>query len=290
VAWAFAQCGQDASVERAWIEQHLDEAKGPYDTALAALAFLSHDAQSKIGLGLLKRLADTAEGDAWSPTEATLVGSRGNAGKVETTALAIQALLLADAHPELTASALSQLTGWRKRGGTFGPTQATLQALRALLAATPAVADTKPVRVRVLAGDDELGRSELPAGRTEPIRIDLGSRDASKLKIQLDEGTRLRGTLSHSTWKPWKENEAPKGRVALKVEYPEGELEVGKRAYSTIEIRNPTDKTARIVTAEISTTRLAPWPVRSSKRAASWKRGVRDEASSRSARTNRAGA
>lgn len=255
VAWAFAQCGQDATAERAWIEKHLDDAKSPYEASLAALAFLSHDTKSKTGLALLRRLTDTAVkdeiGHAWDPSTATLVGSRGRAAKVETTALAIQALLLAQSHENLTASALSQLTGWRKRNGTFGPTQGTLQALRALLAATPSVADAKPLRVRVLAGDKEVASSELAAGRTEPIQIQLGERAASDLKVLLDSGSRLRGTLSHSTWKPWGANEAPKGRVALKVQYPEGELEVGKRAYATIEIRNPTDKTASIVTAEI---------------------------------------
>jgi len=255
VAWAFAQCGQEAAAERTWIEAHLDDAKSSYEVSLAALAFLSHDAKSKTGLALLRRLTDSAveneTGHSWNPGEATLVGSRGRAANVETTALAIQALLLSGSHENLTASALSQLSGWRKRNGTFGPTQGTLQALRALLAATPDIADAKPVSVRVLDGDKEIASSNLPAGRTEPIQIQLGERAASEVKVRLDSGNRLRGTLSHSTWKPWGDNEAPKGRVALSVRYSDRALEVGQRSYAVVEIRNPTDKVARIVTAEI---------------------------------------
>jgi len=255
VAWAFAQCGQDAAAERAWIEKHLDDAKGPYETSLAALAFLSHDPKSATGHALLRRLTDTAVqdtgGHSWDPATATLVGSRGRAAKVETTALAIQALLLGDAQENLTASALSQLVGWRKRNGTFGPTQGTLQALRALLAATPRPADAKATRIRVFSGESEVAQRELAAGRSEPLRIDLGQRTPAGLKIRLDSGARLRGTLSHSRWVPWKADRPGTGRVSLTVRYPDGDLEVGRRAYAEIEVRNPSDKVARIVTAEI---------------------------------------
>ena len=251
IAWAFALSGQDAQAERAWIAQNLDEAKTPYSVALAALAFLTHDAKSTTGHLLLRRLAALADAGVWNAQSATLVGARGRSAGVETTGLAIQALLLGGAHDTLVTNAIDHLVGSRKRNGTFGPTQSTLQALRALLAASQPVADAKPTRLRVLAGNTVVAQKHLPAGRSEPLRIDLGERAPEGLRIQLQSGSRLRGTLSHATWKPWGDDAVAPGRVALTVRYPVAPLQGGRRAYAEIEIRNPTTKIARIVTAEI---------------------------------------
>jgi len=255
IAWAFALSGQDAAVERAWVEKNLDEAKSAYSVSLAALAFLTHDAKSTTGQALLRRLADMADagegGGSWSVQSPTLVGSRGRSARVETAGLAVQAFLLGGAHEAHVASALEHIVASRQRNGTFGPTQSTLQALRALLAATRSPADAKATRLRVLVGNKVVARNEVPAGRSEPMRIDLGERAPEDIRIQLESGGRMRGTLSHATWKQWGDDDVARGRVALTVRYPDRPLEVGRRAYADIEIRNPTGKTARIVTAEI---------------------------------------
>ena len=74
-------------------------------------------------------------GRPWEPAGSTGVGARGHTATIETTALAIQALLLDGRHRVLAYEALDRLIQWRGKDGRFGTTQSTILALKALLAA-----------------------------------------------------------------------------------------------------------------------------------------------------------
>jgi hypothetical protein len=250
IAWALACDGHPTPRARAWLAQRVAEVDDPYPLALAALAFLADDARSETGRALAGRLAGLAEDAAWAPGRETLMGARGSSAHVETTALAIQALLRAGTHPGLVQRALDRLVGWRKRDGAFGTTQATSQAIKALLGGAPG-AGARPARVRVGAGEADLAEAKLEANELEPVRLDLGERDPRGLEVQLAGERTLRGTLSLTTWEPWNGPHGGKGRVALDMRYPEGELAVGTRAYIDVTVRNPSAAPAKLVTAEV---------------------------------------
>jgi hypothetical protein len=251
IAWALATDGHPTPRARKWLAERVDEVNDPYPLALAALAFLTADAKSETGHALARRLARLAHDGAWMPVRPTLMKSRGVSARVETTALAIQALLRAGTHAGLVQRALDRLVGWRQRDGAFGTTQATAQAIRALLAAARGAKGAKAAHVRVGAGEARLADAKLAANALEPVRLDLGARDPRGVEVRVDGDRTLRGTLSLTTWEPWDGPHGGKGRVALDVRYPEGELPVGKRAYVDVTVRNPSQADAELVTVEV---------------------------------------
>jgi len=90
---------------------------------------------------------------AWWSAEETAVYSTGASASVETTGLAVQALLKWGQASGTARKALSYLASKKDASGTWGTTQATIMALRALLLATEkGSADTQGVLTVLLNG------------------------------------------------------------------------------------------------------------------------------------------
>ena len=123
VAWGLARAGAGDAKATAWLEAHAEEADDPYGLALAALALLTNDAGNATGHRLVDRLvamqARDADGVQWIPEHQTGVGARGTSAAIETTALAIQALLLDGRHVPLASRAVDRLARWREPNGTL---------------------------------------------------------------------------------------------------------------------------------------------------------------------------
>jgi len=116
----------------------------PYTLALAGNALLALDSTANSvkpyldRLDSLKRTSEDGKRVWWEQpggTRTTFYGS-GNSGKIETTALAVLALVKAGRHAETTRGALTWLIEQKDSSGTWNSTQATVLALKALLAAT----------------------------------------------------------------------------------------------------------------------------------------------------------
>ena len=73
---------------------------------------------------------------AWWNTDETAVYSTGQSASIETTGLAVQALLKWGQASAVARKALTYLASKKDASGTWGTTQATIMALRALLLAT----------------------------------------------------------------------------------------------------------------------------------------------------------
>ena len=74
----------------------------------------------------------TGNGVYWQSGVATFMGSEGQTGSIETTALAALAFLRADTHPDLANAALTYLIQQKDSFGTWYSTQATVLSLKAL--------------------------------------------------------------------------------------------------------------------------------------------------------------
>ncbi len=240
VAWALSVAGTPSPGALLWLDARAGEVKDPYRLALAALAFLATDPSRGAAFAARAR-------DAKGPVDATLVGARGRSRDAETLALVLQALLPTGA-PEC-GSLLEGLVSMRTASGSFGTTQATVQALRALLAAETG-ASPAAGRVEVRERETLLATRDLEADAMEPVRLDLGERPRGPLRITLEGERRLRGMLTRTTWEPWAGPSAP-GRVALEVRYPEGAVAVGRPHRLEVVITNPSARRATLVTAEI---------------------------------------
>jgi hypothetical protein len=147
VTWALVEAGQAQTAE---VERALDVLRGgwqatedPYNLALIANALVaSEDPATAEVLAALEAMK-TSEGDAayWSAEGACMMGSHGLTGDVETTALAVHAMLRAKQYPESARRGLNYLIRQKDTFGTWYSTQGTILALKALsLAASTSAA------------------------------------------------------------------------------------------------------------------------------------------------------
>ena len=96
----------------------------------------------------------------------------GRSGDVETTALAVLALSQAHSRPDLSRKALAWMVGQRASNGTWGSTQATVLALKALLANTVPPAEER--RFEVAVNGERVKAWTVPADQSEVMQqLDL---------------------------------------------------------------------------------------------------------------------
>jgi uncharacterized protein YfaS (alpha-2-macroglobulin family) len=139
IAWALQNSGyQGPEIERArqFISRNLNGIRDAY--TLAVLANFAADFHQDRALirQVVQQLVDARtekDDQAWWIEEETAVFGRGTSAAVETTGLALQALLKSGEAPAVARKALNYIAARKDASGTWGTTQATIMALRALL-------------------------------------------------------------------------------------------------------------------------------------------------------------
>jgi uncharacterized protein YfaS (alpha-2-macroglobulin family) len=159
-----------------------DKLDDPYVLALVCNALLAiHPKGSEAGpyLRRLEALKTTAPGGKvfWEqPAEGqTVFHGSGSSGDVETTALAALALITAKQYPATSRKALAWLVSRKDPHGTWYSTQATVLALKALVAGTGKALGGDATRRIVLTWDDGTRRTiRIPADQADVMKqIDL---------------------------------------------------------------------------------------------------------------------
>jgi hypothetical protein len=151
----------------------------PYVLALVANALLALDPGGTAAGPYVDRLAAKARISSesglasWGPAESrrTLFCGGGTAAALETTALASLALLGADRHGETTRGALAWLITQRDAQGTWFSTQATVLALKALLAGTDApLDDGRPRRITIALDGNSARELVIPVDQSDVVQ------------------------------------------------------------------------------------------------------------------------
>jgi hypothetical protein len=156
IAWALESAeDQGPAVARArdYIARHLEAKADPYTLAVLANFEAGIDKDSDLTHRVVQMLIDARAGEgemAWWKSEETGVYGGGESAAVETTGLAVQALLKTGEDPELTRKALAWLLSKKGADGNWGSTQATVMALRALVLASDRAAGDARGDVTVL--------------------------------------------------------------------------------------------------------------------------------------------
>lgn len=221
VVWSMidAGFGDDPRTQRglAYLREFENQVEDAYVMALVANALVAADVQSSDSLdaateAVLARLAERAvrEGDhvSWSSGIATFMGSRGQTGSIETTALATLAFLRAGTYPDLANAALATLIQQKDSFGTWYSTQATVLALKALIQSTRASGENENATVRVtLDGQTRLIQiTPENAGVVQLLTFnDVGIGGASTLEISATGQGHLMYQVSGSYYVPWKD-------------------------------------------------------------------------------------
>ena len=253
IAWSLVEAGyfDDAGTQQGldYVREYQAQADDPYVVALVANALVSADlANSPAGerkldpstLAVLDRLAGMAQrsGSAafWQSGVATFMGSEGQTGSVETTALAALALLRADHNPEIANAALTYLVQQKDSFGTWYSTQATVLTLKALLQSVRSGAENIDATVTLSLNDGQQKEIQVNPGNFDVVQMvrfeDISAGQDYTLKINAEGKGNLMYQAASSFYLPWEklalypEIAPAQELVTIDVNYDRNELAV----------------------------------------------------------------
>ncbi len=188
ITWALLESGakDNANVVRAvsYLKENSSRATDPYTLAIVANALVAYNPDDNLTKDVLARLeqAKTMEGDTtfWSTKGASFTGAYGIAGNIETTAMVAYAYLRARVYPESAQRALTYLMQKKSSNGTWGSTQATILALRALIESVSATGE---------ATSDATVHVSLNGAEAQPIKITKENADVTQFVTFDDIGS-----------------------------------------------------------------------------------------------------
>ena len=182
ITWALVTAGETGLENEIALSAKLaDSTTDAYQLALAANTLLHTNGKTgkagkgntapKLGLAAAERLAkmQTASG-AWTNADHSITRSGGLNLHIETTSLAVLALLKTDAHLEQARKGIAWLQNNRSGFGQWGATQATVLALKAMIAFdnTTRIAPSAG-KVTLLIDGVQVAEQSYEAGQREPI-------------------------------------------------------------------------------------------------------------------------
>jgi hypothetical protein len=259
VAWALENTGyQGTAVEKArlYIAERMDRSVDSYTLAVLANFAVDYGKDRSFAGKTLALLLDAArpesERTSWTAEETGVYGG-GASASVETTGLAVQALLKSGENSSVTTKALAYIASKKDANGAWGTTQATIMALRALLLSAEKGADAR--------GNIELTLNGKPVRKIEltPDNNDLLQQfvfKAADLQPHNAVGVRFdgKGALAYqvvgSYFLPWdaKPTSEP---LSIDVSYDRAQLAQDDIATATATIRNNLPKTANLVMVDL---------------------------------------
>jgi len=260
LAWSLENTGyQGPAAERAkqFIEKHMSEKTDSYTLAVLANFAVDYGKDREFTRQAMQNLLDAKveKGEqVWWISDETGVYSTGESASVETTGLALQALLKWGEASGTARKALTYITAKKDASGTWGTTQATIMALRALLLASEKSAADVHGTVEVLLNDKTVQTLELTAENNDLFhqfvlkQFDANEPNAVKLRFEGKGG--LAYQVVGSYFVPWDEK-APNEPLSINVAYDRTHLAQDDIATATATVKNNMDKTAKMVMVDL---------------------------------------
>jgi uncharacterized protein YfaS (alpha-2-macroglobulin family) len=221
IAWSLIEAGygDDSRTQSGldYIKEQFSRADDPYVVALVANALAADDREnnhkSDFTENVLDQLAESAkyDGDAayWTSDIATFMGSQGQTGSIETTALAAYAFLRADSHPELSNAALTYLVRQKDNFGTWHSTQATILSLKALIETVRSGAEKVDAQVTVKLNDGQTHSISVTPETFDVVQWvsfdDINPGRENVVSIDVDGKGNLMYQISGSYYLPWED-------------------------------------------------------------------------------------
>lgn len=185
MAWSLAEGGDKSPMAKRafqFLEKNVAQVKDPYLVALAGAAFASWDREAKVTQATLDRLDGMKTVDAknhtvsWGNGGPTGVYTTGKEAQVETTALAAYALHKGGRHTSTVNQALTYVVQGKDASGNWGGTQATILALKSLLAASDPSAGGDSADVDVILNGNLVSSVKIRPENSDVVQmVDLRS-------------------------------------------------------------------------------------------------------------------
>jgi hypothetical protein len=166
---------------------------------------------------------------------ATFMGSEGQTGSIETTALAAYAFLRADSHPDISNAALTYLVRQKDSFGTWYSTQATVLSLKALIETVRSGAENVDASVVVKLNDGQSHTISVTPETFDVVQLvsfdDVNPQQENVVSIDVEGEGNLMYQISGSYFLPWTEviakHQGDQGElVTITVDYDRTELKV----------------------------------------------------------------
>ncbi len=260
LGWSLENTGyRGPAVDRAksFVESQMGSAKPDAYTLAVLSNFAADYAKDREFIHrtaqMLIAAATEKEDQAWWTSEETPMYATGSSAAVETTGLAVQALLKSGEGPATARKALAFLASKKDATGAWGSTQATIMALRAILLSTEkGAADTRGTVEITLNGrsvesltltadnNDLLHQFTLPAGASGSNAVALRFTGKGGLAYQ----------VAGKYFVPWDARTA-KDPLSIRVDYDRARLAQDDVATATATIHNNMTKSANMVMVDL---------------------------------------
>jgi uncharacterized protein YfaS (alpha-2-macroglobulin family) len=259
IAWALEDTGYRGEAldkARAFIEDHLKGNIDPYTLAVLANFAVESARDDQFTRQVMAMLMDArveqGEQVYWNAPE-TGVYATGASAAVETTGLAAQALLKWHQSPAIARKALAFIASKKDASGTWGTTQATIMALRALLMASAATDDAsgdvqitlngRPVQNLALNKDNGDLYHQFVMTGVQPT-------EANQLEINFKGSGNLAYQIVGRYFLPW-DAKAHEDPLSIAVTYDRTKLPQNEIVHAKATIKNNTDEKAMMVMVDL---------------------------------------
>lgn len=241
IVWALTEAGyeDEARTQKGldYVREFWRDADDAYVLALVANALAAADPEGSATSAALDRLAEMAvvegNGAYWPSDIATFMGSTGQTGSIETTALAAYVLLRAEQHTDLANQALTYLIQQKDSYGTWHSTQATILTLKALLLSVRKGGEGSNATVTVSLNGEETDPIKITADNFDVVQLvsftDKPIHGDNKVRIKVKGEGNLMYQISTRYYLPWEMVPAPAPEESLMditVDYDRTELAV----------------------------------------------------------------
>lgn len=259
VAWSLVSSGYSGpAVDKAkrYIEGHPDSKADAYTLAVIANLAVDYGKDRDFTQQSIDRLINARiekDGQVYWTSEETGVYSTGASAAIETTGLALQALIKHGQSSEISRKALLFITSKKQASGNWGTTQATIMALRALLLASEKGGADVRGHVSVLLNGKTVQQLDLTADNNDLLhQFVLPGIDPTSNEVRLQfHGTGgLAYQIAGRYFVPW-QNEDAKEPLSIDVSYDRTKLAENDIATATATISSHLDGTAKMVMVDL---------------------------------------
>jgi len=260
LAWSLENTGyQGPAVERAkqFIESHRSAKADSYTLAVLANFAADYGKDRDFARQAMQQLLEARtekDEQAWWNADETAVYATGASASVETTGLAAQALLKWGGASGTARKAMSYLAAKKDASGTWGTTQATIMALRALLlAADKGASDVRGTLEVMLNGKTEEKLILTPENNDllhQFVFKELDAKGGNTVVIRFEGKGSLAYQVVGQYFLPWDkkpENEP----LSIEVAYDRTQLAQDDMATATATVRNNLPKAANMVMVDL---------------------------------------
>ena len=237
ITWALATTGYkgpEISKGIEYLKKHLDEMKDNYTIALTANALSTVDPEDKTTLEVLQKLFEKrVEKDDiayWPSQSETPTCGSGTAADIEVTALVVQAFVRCGRELGTVGKAITYLVKNKDAYGTWQSTQATIQALRAMLMAERGATAKTYATIDVVFNDQSISKLKVDENNSDVLQLvdlkDHTRKGNNTITLKFEGKGALLYQVVGRYYIPYaKETKPlPEGPMTIKVEYDRTQL------------------------------------------------------------------